>query len=223
MASIKKPPSGHWRMQVRRKGHRLSNSFQRHLEARASAREQERRIDTGETPSGKPDACGETLADLIDLHFRDLAELGRVFGRSREHALERSKASATGKLRVSNISRDTLVQHAKTRVKDGAGPVTIGIDISSTGTILEHAAAVHGIAVPVEQLHLARIALHRLGLIAKSAARDRRPTTDELAQIIASADANPRQIIPLMQVPAPRGHRLRSIADSVPVIADGSR
>jgi integrase len=93
-----------------------------------------------------------------------------------------------------------LVQFAKRRVKEGAGPVTIGIDISFIGTIMEHAAAVHGINVPANEVRLARIALARLGLIAKSAERDRRPTPDELTQIITTAQSNPRQIIPLGRI-----------------------
>ena len=54
--------------------------------------------------------------------------------------------------------------------------------------------------VPIEQLRLGRIALNRLGLIDKSAERHRRPTKEELAMIIATADANPRQIIPLGRI-----------------------
>lgn len=63
---------------------------------------------------------------------------------------------------------------------------------------MEHAAAVHGVPAPIEQLRLGRIALNRLGLVSKSAERDRRPTQAELDLIIATVDGNPRQIIPLI-------------------------
>jgi integrase len=141
----------------------------------------------------------ETFADLIELHFADMSEVGRVFGRSKEAALLRLK-DKMGDTRIGQISRDGLLQFAKRRAKDGAGPVTIGIDISFIGTVLEHAAAVHGIPVPTEQVRLARVALNRLGLVSKSAERDRRPTEDELANIIATADANLRQITPLGRI-----------------------
>ena len=68
---------------------------------------------------------------------------------------------------------------------------------ASAQTILEQAAAVHGIAVQTKQVRLARIALNRLSLIDRSAERDRRPTEDELEPIITTAEQNPRQIIPL--------------------------
>ena len=196
MASFEKLPSGQWRVRVRRQGHTLTRSFRLKAEADAWARDQEGRIDKGQTPMGKEPASRETFADLIELHFADLAEVGRAFGRSKEATLLRLKDSL-GSTRVSNISRDGLVQFAKRRAKEGAGPVTIGIDISFIGTVLEHAAAVHGIAVPTEQVRLARIALNRLGLVARSNERDRRPTEQELDQIIATADGNLRQLIPL--------------------------
>ena len=199
MPSITKLPSGLWRVQIRRKGHSVRQSFRLKADADAWARDQESRIDRGETPMGATPLRRETFADLIELHFADLAEVGRVFGRSKEATLLRLK-DALGDTRVGNISRDGLVQFAKRRAKEGAGPVTIGIDISFIGTVLEHAAAVHGIAVPTEQVRLARIALNRLGLIARSAERDRRPTEDELIRIIAAADANFRQIIPLGRI-----------------------
>ncbi|MEQ1649082.1 MAG: site-specific integrase [Hyphomicrobiaceae bacterium] len=199
MASFSKLPSGQWRVQIRRAGHTLTRSFRLKSEADAWAREQEGRIDKGETPMGRMPAGRATVADLIEIHFADLAEVGRAFDRSKEATLLRLK-DTIGHTNVQHVTRDMLVQFAKTRAKQGAGPVTIAIDISFIGTVLEHAAAVHGVVVPIDQVRLARIALHRLGLIAKSAERDRRPNEDELARIIATAEDNPRQIIPLGRI-----------------------
>ena len=184
---------------VRKQGHRLSNTFRLKAEAEVWAAEQESRIGRGEKPTTKPITSRETLGDLIDLHLEDLKELGRGIGRSKEHTLFRLKDTIGG-TRLSNIDREFLVNFAKRRAKQGAGPVTISIDISFMGTVMEHAAAVHGIAVPTEQIRLGRIALNRLGLIAKSAERDRRPTTEELDLIIRTAETNPRQIIPLARI-----------------------
>jgi integrase len=135
----------------------------------------------------------ETFADLIELHFADLAELGRPLGRSKESALLRLKDDPLGATRISHINRDILLQFAKRRAKQGAGPVTIG-------TILEHAAAVHCTAVPSEQMRRVRIALDRLGLAAKSAERDRCPTPDGLEAIIMASESELRLIIPLARL-----------------------
>lgn len=75
--------------------------------------------------------------------------------------------------------------------------MTLSIDLGYIRTILVHAAAVHGVEVPTEQVMLARVALRRLGLIGKGQERDRRPTQDELDRIIAYNDNNPRQGIPV--------------------------
>lgn len=199
MATFYRLSSGQWRAQVRRLGHSVSRTFRLKQEAEAWARDQEGRIDRGEAPMGTQPVSRETLADLIDLHFADLHELRRPIGRSKEAALLRIKDSF-GSTRISDLTRDAYVQFAKRRAKEGAGPVTIGIDVSFIGTVLEHGAAVHGINVPLDQVRLARVALNRLGLVDKSAERDRRPTQEELDQIIAAAEANPRQIIPLARI-----------------------
>lgn len=131
MASFEKLPSGQWRVRVRRQGHTLTRSFRLKTEADAWARDQEGRIDKGQTPIGQIPASRETFADLIELHFADLSEVGRAFGRSKEATLLRLK-DTIGSTRVGHISRDALVPFAKRRAKEGAGPVTIGIDISFT-------------------------------------------------------------------------------------------
>jgi hypothetical protein len=200
MASFNKLPSGRWRAMVRKQGHTLSNTFRLKVEAETWAAEQESRIGRGEKPSTKPITSRETLCDLIDLHLEDLKELGRGIGRSKERTLFRLKDTIGG-TRLGNIDREFPVSFAKRRAKEGAGPVTISIDISFMGsTVMEHAAAVHGIAVPTEQVRLGRIARNRLGLIAKSAERERRPTAEELDLIIKTAETNPRQIIPLGRI-----------------------
>jgi len=199
MPTFSRLPSNSWRVQVRRHGHALSRTFPRKSQAEQWAREQEALLDRGETPTRATPMSRRTLGDLIELHFADLHELNRSIGRSKEATLLRIK-DTIGAMRVSNLTRENLINFAKFRAKAGAGPVTIGIDISFIATILEHAAAVHGINVPTDEVRLARVALNRLGLIDRARGRDRRPTPGELEQIIATADSNPRQIIPLGRI-----------------------
>jgi integrase len=88
-----------------------------------------------------------------------------------------------------------LIAFGKSRAKEGAGPVTIGMDVSHVRTVLVHATAIHDRSGAT-----ARTALRRLGLIARGKERDRRPTQDELGRIIAYVDNNPRQLIPLGRI-----------------------
>lgn len=95
-----------------------------------------------------------------------------------------------------SLDRERLIRFGRERAKQGAGPVTLGIDIGTIKLVLSHAAAVHGLQVRVDQVDLARIALKRLGLVGKGRERDRRPTQDELDRLCAHFDGNPRQISP---------------------------
>jgi len=105
-----------------------------------------------------------------------------------------------GCVTLRDLSRERLIAFGKLRAKEGAGPVTIGMDLGYVRTVLIHATAIHGIDTPTDLVLLARTALRRLGLIAKGKERDRRPTQDELDCIITYADKNPRQLIPLGRI-----------------------
>jgi hypothetical protein len=132
---------------------------------------------------------------------RSIARLGR--GRERH----RSKTASLiflderlGHLRLPELDRERFIKFGKARALEGAGPVTVGIDLGYIKTILSHAAAVHGVVVSTEPIDLARIALGRLGLVGKGDERDRRPTQDELDRIVSALEANIRQQIPIGRI-----------------------
>jgi len=95
------------------------------------------------------------------------------------------------------MHRDKLIEYGRFRAKEGAGPATVGAELSYINTVITHAAAVHGIDESKEQVDLARGALRRLGPVGRGAERDRRPTQDELDAIIKHLKANDRQLIPV--------------------------
>ncbi|HRO14585.1 MAG TPA: site-specific integrase [Paracoccus sp. (in: a-proteobacteria)] len=197
MATITKLPSGTWRVQVRRKGKYASETFLRRGDGEAWARAVELKIDRGEPILC--DATTKTFGGLIDLHKGDLAQVGKCLGRSKAASLE-SLSARLGKLRPAELDREKLIAFGKDRAREGAGPVTLSIDLGYIKTILCHAAAVHGISVSTEGVDLARIALGRLGLVGKSNERDRRPTEAEIGAIISHLEANPRQTIPVGRI-----------------------
>ena len=90
-----------------------------------------------------------------------------------------------------------LIDYGKKRAKQGALPATLAIDIPFIGTLLTHAAAVHGIAVSPEEVRLARVAHKRLDLIGDPQETDRRPTQNELDDLVKYFDEKPRQLIPV--------------------------
>jgi integrase len=65
--------------------------------------------------------------------------------------------------------------------------------------MLTHAAAIHGIKVDTECVRLARTALTHLGLVGRSIERERRPTEDEISEIIVHSEKTP-SIIPMARI-----------------------
>ena len=139
MATFKKRPSGRWQAQVQRKGHSLSETFALRKDAEAWARHIQNEIDSGKTPARKNMGDVKTFGALIDLHIEDMKEVGKVLGRSKAFSLELLK-NRLGKVRFENLDREQIIQFGKERAKEGAGPVTLGIDIGHIGTLLTHGA-----------------------------------------------------------------------------------
>ncbi len=199
MASFTKLPSGSWRVQIRHKGRYVNETFLRRDDARSWARSTEGKIDRGETPQPSRIARLETFGDMIDLHIADMCAVGRSPQRSKAATLEMLKRRL-GKLKLIELDRSRIIQFGRERSTEGCGPVTLGIDIGTIKLVLSHAAAVHGLAIQVEPIDLARIALKRLQLIGKGQERDRRPTQDEMDRLIGHFSVNPRQIAPVARI-----------------------
>jgi len=105
-----------------------------------------------------------------------------------------------GQEKIGHLDRHKLIEYGRKRANQGAGPVTLGIDIGVIKMILTHAAAVHGLEIRVERVDLVRVALKRLGLIGKGIERDRRPTTAELGRLFRCFDENAHLTMPMTRI-----------------------
>jgi integrase len=105
-----------------------------------------------------------------------------------------------GSYKLQDLTRSTLIEFGKKRAKAGAGRATLAVDLSFNGTLLTHAAAVHGISVSPEEVKLARVALTRLGLVGRSNERDWRPTQPELDALNTYFEEKPRQLLPMHRI-----------------------
>jgi integrase len=199
VATFTRLKSGSWRVQVRRKGKYVNDTFLRRKDAEEWALETERRIDRGEPPLTTSYRELRKFGDLVRLHRDDLQEVGKRIGRSKNASLAFLERRL-GRLHLQELDRDRLINFGKERAREGAGPVTLSMDLGYIKTILSHAAAVHGVLLSTESVDLARIALGRLGLVGKGIERDRRPTQDELDRVIAAFEGNMRQQIPLGRI-----------------------
>ena len=199
MATFVKLPSGAWRAIVRHKNKYVSRTFGLKDHAREWAQDQERAIDRGQTPVAARTRNVKTFGDLIDLHIADMKEVGKAPGRSKDATLAMLKREL-GHLKAGELDREQLVRFGRRRAGEGAGPVTLSMDIGAIRLVVAHAAAVHGLPVVIEPIDLARGALKRLGLVGKSNERDRRPTEDELAKLFAHFDNDRRQTHPMTRI-----------------------
>ncbi len=198
MASITKR-RGKWRVQVRRCGHEMSKTFAVHADAEKWARDCERLIDMDLDPRARRFSAKDRFGALIDTHVDDLHAYGKPLRRSKRAVLERLNAEL-GDEPVGALTRERLIRYGLARSQAGAGPATLAIDFSFIGTVMTHAAAMHGLQVNLEGLKLARIALARMGAIGAPRERDRRPTSKELDTLLARFASNQRDTMPMARI-----------------------
>ena len=135
MATIVETKEGSWRAIVRRKGRYASKTFRLKGQAKDWARDTEFSIDQGGEVTTPASSKLRTFGQLIDLHVRDLKEVGKPIRRSKQAVLESLKRDL-GNTTIRNLNRSTLITYGKKRSKDGAGPVTLSVDLSYIGTVL---------------------------------------------------------------------------------------
>lgn len=119
------------------------------------------------------------LSDVIDKYIK---ESRRNYGKTKKQVLATIKESGLGKMRCSEIGSPELMDFAK----------SIGGHPSTAGNYMSHLASVFAIARPMwgypldkQAMEDARAVADRLGVIGRSSRRSRRPTLQELDQLMA--------------------------------------
>ncbi len=126
MATFTKLPSGSWRVQIRRKGRYVSETFLRRDDARIWAVDAERQIDRGEAPTESRIARLKTFGELIDLHIEDMCAVGKAPLRSKAATLDMLKKQL-GKCNTASLDRERLIRFGRDRAAQGAGPVRLAL------------------------------------------------------------------------------------------------
>lgn len=181
MASIYKWREG-WRAQVRRAGQKpISKTFKTEREAKAWARGLEHQADKGH----RIGSSSGTLASLIEHYEAAREESGRLIKKqSNELYLLRKLKKTLGHLKLSNLTTAEILSFCKARKKAGAGPYTINMELSKLNTVLTYTCSLLG--VPYHNpIATARPTLHHFKLIGAQKKRDRRPSPDEWAKLLA--------------------------------------
>lgn len=119
---------------------------------------------------------GLTLGDAID---RYIAESSRPLGQTKAQVLRTLKTFEIAALPCAAITSVEIVGLAS-ELSAERTPQTVSTYLSHLGTIFSIAKPAWGMPLDPEAMRAARTVCVRLGLTGKSAARDRRPTIDEM-------------------------------------------
>lgn len=178
MASITQTGPQSWRALVRRKGHRaLCRTFRTEAEALAWAAEAEGKIE-----AGAPVESGLTVRRCI-VEFRALREARRpIKPGSTEAIMLRHLEDGIGAVPIERLTPQRIAEWCRERAEDGAGPCTVGMEISKLGTVLKYASIRLNAVLP-DVVGAARPLLTYSHLIGPSGSRERRPTAAELDRL----------------------------------------
>lgn len=184
-----------WQAQVRRLGTFESTTFDTKAAAEKWARRIEGEIDQG-SALGRERVTG-TVADLLTAYEAEARKV-RPLGRSKLGVLKQLH-EGLGSLPLRSLTGDAILAHCRRRREGGAGPVTVGLDLSLLGTVLRSAHALTGRRLSDEAVRQARAALRPAGMIGKSRERSRIATQEEVDRLCAHWEGNSRQLLPLAE------------------------
>lgn len=190
MASVTELPSGSWRVQIRRKGHKpINETFSTEKLAKAFAKKKEAQLEQIKATGGIKPEKGLTFADCID----DYLENSRELQRSAMAIYKRLKATI-GAVSLVDINYDFLTVFAQERMVGKKSGVTVAGDLSLITAVLKFCKKKRKLDVDAYAADRVRKELgedHKI----KSAELEIIPTEDELEKIIRHFDNDRSRII----------------------------
>lgn len=194
MASIFRR-GGKWRVQVRRDGVALSETFPTKGEAQRWARDKESELDRAESI---PVQLRMTFGELIDTYIETLR--GRPVGQTKMQTLTHLQ-KALGRRRIAELTKRVFLDYAQKRENDGAGPPMLMTEFAYLGVALRYGGSAADIdehtTIALTHLASARMVLAHAGRLSPARQRDRRPTDKELDQLAGYFHAHPRLSAPM--------------------------
>lgn len=127
----------------------------------------------------------KTLADAIDAAVADSV---REIGRTKAQVLKALKAYPVAEKACDAIESADLVELAKTLLGTGMKPQTVNNYMSHLQSVFALAKPAWNLPLDPQAMRDALTVCRRLGVVSKSAQRDRRPTVDEMNRLMAYFD-----------------------------------
>jgi integrase len=192
MATITQLPSGKWRAQVRKGGMYRGETFTLKRDAQAWARQVEVQAEHIVSSGYQPIPDKYSVADLIDGYGQECNMGGKT--KQATHAMLKRAFGTVSLKRLNSIHMRDFID---TRIKAGAGGVTIAADLSFLGAILKWGKHSRRMDLNTDLALDARRDLSARQMSTRSSERDREPTQDELDRLFKHWTGNDRQIIPM--------------------------
>lgn len=165
----------------------------------ASQREFELKHSGRGTKAEQPSPQNHSIAQLIDRYVEEFSNI-QQWGRSKQSNLELLK-KLVGHWDATALTTDQLIEHVRQRRLSGTGPATVNNDLIWLRTVLKTARAAWNMPVNLQVIEDASHACRHLKLTAKPRQRDRRPSQQEVDQLIAwFSRIDGRRQIPMQEI-----------------------
>lgn len=139
-----------------------------------------------------------TVGKLVDEYFGK-ETTAKPYGDTKKANLNRIKRML-GSVLLTALNYDRLVSFIDDRAKEGAGGVTIGMDIAELAAVIRSGRKQHKYDFDIAIFSEIREHMSDTGLEPKSHERDRRPTEEELKAIKKHFNEKKRQKIPMSDI-----------------------
>lgn len=122
------------------------------------------------------------LNTLIDWYIKTFQKIAN-WQRTKQTTLQFLERHEIGHKDARHLTSADLIEHVQKRREQGAGPATVGNDLTWIGVVLRAAKGVTRLPLCPEIVQEARAACRELRLISKSRRRERRPSTEEIQRL----------------------------------------
>lgn len=164
-----------------KRAHSESRTFDRRPAATAWLTKREKELEKTGALGLKQAESDPTLGKVIDRYITDN---NKQIGRTKAQVLAAIKTYDIADMRCAQIGSKDIVRLAQD-LSDGRQPQTVANYLSHLAAIFAIARPAWGIELDQQAMKDAHVVVKRLGLTRKSKSRDRRPSLDELDQLLS--------------------------------------